>query len=50
VVTFHYHNTESMKEIHHVRCLQGHPNHGPVPAGNVGDCGEAYLGAQSGSS
>ncbi len=37
-----------MKEIDHVRCLQGYPNHVLVPDDNVGDCGEAYLGAQSG--
>ena len=40
---------ESTKEIHHVCSLQeGHPNQVLVPAGTVGDCGEAYLGAQSG--
>jgi hypothetical protein len=39
---------EATKEIHHVHCLQCHPNHILVPAGNMGDCGEAYLGAESG--
>ena len=48
MVTFYYHKTESTKEIHHVCCLQGHPNQVLVLADIVGDCGEAYLGAQSG--
>jgi hypothetical protein len=48
VVTLYYHNTEATKEVHHVRCLQDHPNHVLVPAGKVGDCGEDYFGAESG--
>ncbi len=37
-----------MEEIHHVRSLQGYPKQVLVPAGNVGDCSKAYLGAHSG--
>ncbi len=48
MVTLSYHNTEATKEVHHVCCLQGHPNHVLVPAGKVGDYGEDYFGADSG--
>ncbi len=48
MVTFYYHNMESTREIHRVCSLQGHSNQVLVPAGNVGDCGDAYLGAWSG--
>ncbi len=47
MVTLYYHNTEATKEVHHVPCLQGHPNHVLVPAGKVGDCDEDYFGAES---
>jgi hypothetical protein len=47
MVILYNHNTEAKKETHHVRCLQGHPNHVLVPAGKVGDCGVEYLGAES---
>jgi hypothetical protein len=48
LVSFDNNNPETTEKIHFIDQVQGFPYHFLIVGAEVGDCGEAYLGAECG--